>query len=216
MPEMGAQIINPEAGSHPVTSHPREIEACIRAGERSWREWPYYAARFGERGRRFGHSDSGWIALLVHSPPPVVNAEITWLSRLLSARGMPQLMMERHLELLHDELAAAVPERREAYAKLLRSAEMLRAERRALVPDAELSRLAAAFEAAAAVEPAERIERFGELLVSAAMDERLGIERGVIDIEAWATDASRFPPPWIDAVRQTLAAARAAMPPAAG
>ncbi|HEY0556241.1 MAG TPA: hypothetical protein VGG20_18450, partial [Thermoanaerobaculia bacterium] len=127
---------------------------------------------------------------------------------LLSARGMPQVMMERHLELLREELAAAVPDRGAGYDKLLAAAQMLRAQRRPLMSDDALRTFGAELDAAVGPEWSARIGRMGELLASAAVDERLGVGQAVISIESWAADPERFPEPWIAAVRDTIARAR--------
>ncbi|HET7460947.1 MAG TPA: hypothetical protein VFJ82_06855 [Longimicrobium sp.] len=208
MPELGAGLINPAAGSYPVTGDPREVAASVEAGERSWREFPYYQARFGERGRLFGHSDSAWLSLVAGSPQGQVNAEVMWLGSVLSSRGMPQYLLERHLEFLHEELCNAVPGKRETYDRLLRAAEMLRGLRTSQISEEFFRREAAEFERRVGPEWAERFPRMGTLLVSAAADERLGIGRAVPAIEEWVTDPARFPEPWIQAARQTLRRAR--------
>jgi hypothetical protein len=48
----------------------------------------------------------------------------------------------------------------------------------------------------------------GSLLVSAVADEAAGVGQAVPQLESWATDPARFPPEWIAAVRNTIAAAR--------
>jgi hypothetical protein len=208
MPELGAGLINPSAGTHPVTGDPREIEASIAAGERSWSEFPYYEARFGERGRMFAHSDSAWLALIADAPQEQVNAEVMWLGTVLSSRGMPQYLMERHLEFLHDALVAAVPEKGETYTKLLGAAQVLHGQRTAQIGDESCRRLAAEFDARVGPELSGRFPHMGALLVSAAADERMGIGRAVPALEEWVTDPERFPPRWIEAARETLRRAR--------
>ena len=49
----------------------------------------------------------------------------------------------------------------------------------------------------------------GEILVAAVADEAAGIEKAVESLEPWVCDPARFPPPWIQAVRTTIAEARA-------
>ena len=208
MPEIGAGLINPSAGSYPVTADPREIAASVAAGERSWREFPYYEARYGERGRLFGHSDSAWLSLVAQGPQSQGNAEVMWLGSVLSARGMPQYLLERHLELLHEELCAAVPAKRDVYERLLGAAEMLRGLRTAQISGEYCRRLAAEFDEAVGPEWHERFPQMGALLVSAAADERLGIGRAVPVLEEWVTDPQRFPPVWVEAARETLRKAR--------
>ncbi|HEX8903975.1 MAG TPA: hypothetical protein VF771_03995 [Longimicrobiaceae bacterium] len=209
MPEIGASLINPEAGSHPVTGDLREQAASVAAGERSWREFPYYQARYGDRGRLFGHSDSAWLSLIVDREQPQVNAEVRWLGELLSSRGMPQWLLERHLEFLHAELMAAVPEKRETYGKLLRAADMLRDQRRAQIREQDFLALSADFRKRVGKDWNAQFPSMGQLLVSAVADEAAGIAQAVPQIESWATDPSRFPAEWIAAVHETIQAARA-------
>lgn len=208
MPEIGAGLINPAAGSYPVTSDPREVAASVAAGERSWREFPYYEARYGERGRLFGHSDGAWLSLVAGGPQEQVNAEVMWLGSVLSSRGMPQYLLERHLEFLYEALCEAVPEKREIYGRLLRAAEMLRGLRTSQISVDYYRRAAAEFEQRVGPEWNQRFPHMGVLLVSAAADERLGIGRAVPALEEWVTDPERFPAPWIQAARETLRRAR--------
>ena len=208
MTDLGVQLINPLAGNHPVSSDPREVAASAAAGERSWREFPYYEARFGERGRRFGHSDSAWLSLAARHGTAHLRREVLWLGEVLSARGMPQWMLERHLEFLHDELVKAVPERREAYDKLLSAAQLLRERRLWKLGEDDFRALAAEFDARVGPEWSARLPHMGALLAAAVADERNGVAHAVASLEEWAADPSRFPPPWIDAVRDTIARAR--------
>ena len=208
MTQTGLHVINPLAGNHPVSSDPREVAASAAAGERSWREFPYYEARFGERGRRFGHSDSAWLSLAARHGTEHLTREVLWLAEVLSARGMPQWMLERHLEFLHEALVRAVPERRESYDKLLAAAGMLRERRHWKLGEDDARALAAAFDARVGPEWSARLPHMGALLAAAVADERNGVARAVASIEEWATDASRFPAEWIAAVHATIAQAR--------
>lgn len=208
MPELGAGVINPSAGTYPVTSDPHEVAASVAAGERSWREFPYYEARYGDRGRMFSHSDSAWLSLIAEGPQEQVNAEVMWLGSVLSSRGMPQLLMEQHLRFLHEALCAAVPERCEVYDRLLGAAEILRGLRIGQIGEETCRRLADEFDRRVGPEWSGRFPHMGELMVSAAADERLGIGKSVEALEEWVTDPQRFPAEWIEAARDTLNSAR--------
>src|SRR5690242_2051596 len=124
-PLSSATAVNPLAGHHVVTADPRELAASERAGDRSWSAWTYYARRYGERGRQFTRSDSAWIATLAGEPAAVVEQQIRWLGGLLATRGMPRLLLEEHLRMLHDELVSAVPERASDYQLLRDAADSL-------------------------------------------------------------------------------------------
>ena len=192
-----AQSLNPEAGWHSVTTDRRELEAIARAHERSWNEFPYYEARFGDRGKRFSVSDSAWLATLSSRPLRDVLDQVRWLGGVLSSRGMPQILLERHLTILHEELG---------HNHLKRAANDLASRQRSVFPQKRFDQHARDFE--------EHVSGFapftgmGILLASAVADERLGIEHAVSAISDWATDRARFPVQWIEAVNTSLTAMR--------
>ncbi|MBD0319628.1 MAG: hypothetical protein ICV87_04795 [Gemmatimonadetes bacterium] len=204
-----ATALNPEAGNHVVTADPHEVKAARRAAQRSWAHFPYYGRRFGTRGRQFSLSDSGWLATLCDLPASAAIQQVKWLGGVLSSRGMPQWLLEIHLEHLHEELTKALPESAPRYDVLLAGAGALREMREAHIPPARFEVLAAAFDARVGETWARRLRGMGGILVAAVADERAGIELAVPTLTAWACDAERFPPEWIAAVEDTLAQARA-------
>ena len=128
-PFVSARHVNPEAGDHAVTADPDEQAAAEAAIRASWREFPYYAKRYGERGWRFSLSDTGWIQTLCHLSAPEARVQVRWLGGLLAARGMPLYLLERHLVHLHRELVQALTERTAQYDSLLSCANYLRESR---------------------------------------------------------------------------------------
>jgi heme oxygenase len=202
------RVLNPEAGSHPIPDDPREIQAALRAGEHTWRTFPYYEQRYGARGEQFTRSDSAWLVTLARHEAAVVEQQIRWLAEVLASRGMPSWLLELHLGALCEELAAAVPERAEAYERLRAAAAALRAARERFVDAEALARSIAAFDARVRGEWSRRLPRTGGLLAAAVADEKNGIVQAVPSLESWMTDAARFPSDWIDAVRVTLREAR--------
>lgn len=201
--------LNPVAGSHAITTDARELAAALRAGERSWRHFPYYQWRYGERGAQFTRSDSAWLVTLAAHAQPVVDQQIRWLGRVLAARGMPQWMLQLHLELLYEELVAAIPEHGSTFVQLQRAADSLRVQREHYLSDQELTAHSAAFDQQVGQEWSTRLPRTGGLLAAAVADEQAGIMQAVTSIEGWMTDASRFPSHWIAAVHRTIQRARA-------
>jgi hypothetical protein len=175
--------------------------------ERSWSKWTYYARRYGERGRQFTRSDSAWIATLGGDAAPIVERQIRWLGALLAARGMPRLLLEDHLRILHEELMAAVPERASDYAVLLQAAKCLRDERELAMTEGMLAQLEIGFHAL--VEGAAEDDlRAGALIGAAVADEKAGVPRAVDSLIEWLADPARFPAGWLAAVEQTLRRAR--------
>jgi hypothetical protein len=202
-----AHTVNPLAGLHVVTSDPQEIEAARRAAETSLREFPYYRERFGERARMFGASDGAWLVTLCGGEPAYVRKQVLWLGEVLSARGVPRFLLERHLEFLHRELLRLTSSA-DRCQPLLDAAILLRTLRREQIAERDFAALAAGFESRADAEWARRLPGMGAILVGAVADEAAGIGRAAESVAEWAADASIFPEHWIAAVRHTLAEAR--------
>ena len=201
--------INPEAGRHAVPADSREVQAAIRAGDVCWERYPYYEQRYGERGRRFARSDAAWQATLYHFKPAHISQQVRWLGCVLAGRGMPTFLLADQLEILVEELAAAIPEKRSVYEKLLPAAAELRESRRRHLTDAQIQAIATGFDRAVGPEWSARFPHTGTLLGCAVADELEGSELAVDSLRLWMTDATRFPAAWIAAVEATLARARA-------
>lgn len=202
------RMLNPDAGTHAIPTDPRELQAALRAGERSWRQFPYYEWRYASRGEQFTRSDSAWLVTLADYAPSIVMEQVMWLGRVLASRGMPRWMLELHLELLYEELIAAVPEKESAYASLRLVAERLREQRLHQLSEEQFQRLTAAFDAQVGPEWSARLPQTGGLLAAAVTDERSGIAQAVASISEWMRDPARFPAVWIAAVKTTISAAR--------
>jgi hypothetical protein len=202
-----ASGLNPAAGEHAVTTDPRELAAVERAGDRSWSAWAYYGRRYGERGRQFTRSDSAWLALLPRSPVATVERQVRWLASVLAARGMPRLLLEDHLRILHQELVAVLPDRAEMYAALLSAAEALAAERQALLADTAMDRLASDFQALIGTSDRHDL-RAGTLIAAAVADERAGLPEAVTSLLDWLANPEGFDARWRSAVQETLRRAR--------
>jgi heme oxygenase len=202
-------MLNAEAGSHPVPQDPREMCAAVRAGEEAWGEFPYLERRFGARGKRFTRSDSAWLATLAALEPDRVSQQVRWLGGVLAARGMPRLLLQRHLEILARELEREIPAQRARYQKLAAAARELDEARHAVIPRDVAAALAARFEASPGADGEDRIAGAGELLVAAVQDEKAGVPGAVESLVRWLGDPSRASPACVLAVGATVAAARA-------
>ena len=207
-----AESLNVDAGTHPVPHDLREIQAALQAGELSYQRFRYYQARYGERGRSFTRSDSAWLATLARREPALLLQQVTWLARLLAARGMPRLLLERHLDVLHDTLVRSVPERAADYRPLQQAARALEAERTALLSDTQLEQLAREFNPKGPASDAHPIAaaEAGTLIVAAVIDEKHGIPHAVESMAHWLSDPTRFNKAWTQALEHTLEQARRA------
>jgi hypothetical protein len=204
-----ARVLNPSAGDHVVTSDPIELAAAERAIHRSWAEFPYYARRFGMRGRSFSSSDSGWLVTLCDMREAAAVAQALWLGTVLAGRGMPRLLLEHHLDLLADEMTRFRPAADGARYEVLRGCAAAFRERRLARLDADaFGALERAFDERAPAAELRRLRRMGAILAAAVADERDGIELAVSSLVGWATDPERFSSAWITAVHETVAEAR--------
>lgn len=201
---------NPEAGTHAVPSDAREIEAGLAAGERSMRDFPYYQRRYGERGRRFCGSDTAWLITLCDHRRAEAVEQVSWLGGVLSSRGMPQYLLERHLAVLHEELVGALPQKKKRYGVLQHCRRHLVAQREERIDPADFRRIAAEFEVMTD-RTRGRLNGMGEVIVSAVADEALGIQRAVASLESWLCDPTEFPAKWRDAVQVTIGTARSSV-----
>ncbi len=201
--------INPEAGAHPIPDDPLELDAAIRAGERCLLEYPYFTWRYGERGSRYTSSDSAWLATLTQRDQSIVDAQVQWLAGVLASRGMPSILMQRHLELLYEELVKRAPNASaERYGRLLLAAEALAQQRKGVMADSELDAIHRAFDEAVGPDWRVRLPRMGPVIACAVVDEVRGVAGAIASLETWLTDASRFPAQWIAAVQAAFSAAR--------
>lgn len=203
--------LNEDAGTHPVPRDVREVQAALEAGERTYTQYAYYQARYGERGLRFTRSDSAWLATLAREDDADSTVRhVLWLARTLCSRGMPRLLLEQHLSALQAALVSRVPECARHYQALGLAAAQLRSEREAAVPPERAAALGAAFVTTIARTAESGIET-GEaaaLLVAAVADEKQGQRAAVSALTSWLCDPTRFSNAWVTACQQTIAAAR--------
>jgi hypothetical protein len=121
---------------------------------------------------------------------------------------MPTFLLADQLVILVEELAAAIPENRSAYERLLPAAAELRESRRRHLTDTQIRAMDTGFDRAVGPEWSARLPHTGALLGCAVADELEGSELAVESLRQWMTDATRFPAGWIAAVESTLAQAR--------
>jgi len=202
-----ASMLNPEAGDHPVPDRAEELRAALAAARRCREEFPYFDARYQDRGRAFARSDAAWLATLAPLPEGECLAQVEWLGRILANRGIPRITLERQLELLQEELAGAPP----GPGALPAAAAALRAERLGRLPQARWSALERAFVLATDDEQQGRFRNCGALVLSAVADEAAGLERAATSLLDWLADPQRFPAPWVGAVRNLEERAREAI-----
>jgi hypothetical protein len=196
--------LNPEAGDTPAPTDPRELEIGRRAAAVVWRAIPYFGFRYGERGRRFGLSDSSWLVTLATLPAAAALDQITWLAGVLSPRGMPSWLLEVQLEVT----ARIGTKFGWAGAAALRDgARHLAERRRTVLTDRVFDEAAGAFERVAGVQRARISAGTGRIVASAHADVALGLAPSAAGVVEWLGDRTMFDAAWCDAVARTSALA---------
>lgn len=188
--------LNPEAGRHAMPQDDREVALALRAAEAAWRRHPYLEARYGARGRRFTLSDSCWLVSLREAREAESLHSIRWLAGVLAARGLPTLILERHLSAIDEcfgdaRFAAATAE--------------LRARRSAALPASGFAAVCARWQDKLAEQGA------AELLVCALADEAAGHAGAWESVRSWFSDPARFSNDWLAAVEGLTVEARSAL-----
>ena len=187
-----------------------EIQAALRAGVKTWEQFPYYAWRYGLRGKQFTRSDSVWLVTLCDLQEKLVLDQINWLGKVLSSRGMPQLLLATHLVNLVEELEKANPDKINQYKKLIVAANALKEKYDQAIRVNQRQELIGEFERSIGQEWSHRLKNMGEIIVAAVVDEKIGIENALPCVRSWATDENRFPKIWIDSVLQLIVSAKKA------
>ena len=206
-------ILNPEGGRHPIPDEPVELEAACRAGERCWERYPYLALRYGDRGKRFTASDGAWVATLVGEDQTEVDRQLNWLAALLAARGLPRLLMEDHLSLLHEELSAANPHGKLRYRKLKTASERLARERFGQINPARWQALRVWYasrtgELSTVGAFNSHLPEMTDLILSAVADQQAGLPTGTASLVPWLLRDGRLPPEWVTATEELIARAK--------
>ncbi len=208
VPFYNVTTLNPEAGKHNIPDDKLEIEAALQAGVTTWEQFPYYAWRYGLRGKQYTKSDSVWLVTLCELDDEIVVEQIRWLGRVLASRGMPQWLLAIHLVNLVKELEKVHPKKINEYRKLIKASEALRMTFNQVLSEKKQEELILEFENRVGLEWSHRLKNMGAILVSAVCDEHIGIEKSLSSVESWATDEKRFPQIWIDSVRHLIQTAK--------
>lgn len=171
---------NPESGDTPAPVSPDEIAAVEHSARVMWRAFPYFAWRYGDRGRAFGRSDAGYLATFTDLDEAFARRQVEWLTRLLAARGMPGVLLEYQLESLGRSCLARG---NRGKTLLLGLAESMRARRVGVLPlhvFAECERLCRA-----AAGGFTRRRGAGLLIASAVADRAVGVGDYDEALTAW-------------------------------
>ena len=201
-----ATALNPEAGNHAVPQDDRDLGSVLRASERCLAAFPYFLYRYGLRGKHFTDSDGAWLATLPNLGIDAMQAQVVWLAGVLSSRGMPRLLLARHMEILAEELLLARPDQVERSKLLQDCAFTVFQQLDTLIPrdirDSLVQRVQKACGRFRDFACAEAVA----LLASAVVDEVDGLEDATRNLLIWLADPARFSLSWVEAMNDTLAA----------
>lgn len=208
IPFYNVTTLNPEAGRHSLPEDTLEIQAAIRAGVKTWEQFPYYAWRYGLRGKQFTRSDSAWLVTLCELQEKLVLDQINWLGKVLSSRGMPQVLLCIHLENLVRELEISNPNKQNQYRRLSIAANALKEKFNQVIPENYRKELISQFEIDVGQEWSHRLKNMGEIIVGAIVDDKIGIENALSSVKSWSIDENRFPKIWTDSVQRLVLSAK--------
>jgi hypothetical protein len=204
LPSGHVNPFNPEAGDAPAPADPEDVAVVEYSARVLWRAFPYFAWRYGARGRAFGRSDAGYLATLHQLGEDVAVQQVTWLAALLAARGMPSLLLEYQLESLG---RAAKRGRRHGASLLLAVAERMRRARLAVLSVAVGARCEELCRAAADGVSCRR--GAGRLIAAAVADSVLGLGEHDEALVRWLSHAAPGGSAWSGACRDARALALA-------
>ncbi|WP_027182927.1 biliverdin-producing heme oxygenase [Desulfovibrio inopinatus] len=199
-----AVSLNPEAGNHPICQDEQEITAVMQASVRCLVDYPYLIYRFGTRGRRFLDSDGAWLVHLTNLETKEMLSQVLCFGQSLTSRGIPQLLLEHHLRMLHRELRRVLPENQERYEKLIFCADHMRRHRRELLSEDVIDALTSDFCNQTGLYGNFAAKEAAELIIAGVLDEAQGLENATDSLMPWLADPMRRPAPWIKTVRITM------------
>lgn len=203
-----AATLNPEAGNHPVPQDKRDIQAVLRATERCLAEYPYFVYRYGQRGRRFSDADGAWLTTLPQLGGDNLRAQIKWLGGVLASRGMPRILLARHMQILAEELIVARPNQVERSGLLEEAAAEIIQDVETRFPPDLIRKFIGQVETACGLSGKYAQAEAITLLTSAVADEAKGIEGVVDSLTDWLFDSARYSSNWIAAMKDILKSAR--------
>ena len=194
--------INPEAGRHAMPQLETEIVRALRCAQAAWKRFPYLDARYGERGRRFTHSDSCWLVTLYDLDEASVLKSLLWLRRVLASRGLPTPILENHLEVIDRDIVLENPERARRASGYRATLSHFHDESQAHLQTATRQALVARYEQQLSQCPGNTVARAADILIGAHRDTAIGIEHAWDQVFTWMTDRERFSPQWTGVVGQ--------------
>ena len=201
-----AGVVNPDAGRHEVVTDATLLRAGVRASQRSYDAVPYYRLRYGGRGARFASTDTAWLISLADHDEEQALRHVRWLARVLASRGMPSVLLERHLGALTAELRAVAGDG--AAGPLPAAADDLATTRRWHVEDSLLVRADGWAEQSLGADLPFR--GTGLLLAAATADVLAGVTADDRPLVGWLTYPERLRPEAAEAVHAVRDRIRAA------
>lgn len=203
-----ATTFNPESGNHPVPQEPDRLRAVLRATDRALAEYPYIRYRYGDRGQRFTDADGAWLATLPELDEDSMSRQLDWLRTVLSSRGIPHVIVARHLQLLAEELSCTSFDRA-GLPLLERTAERIYRRIDQRIPlHVRRQQHSALFQSLGrgSGDPQSDImcRETVELIASAVVDRDLGVENAVDSLTSFLADPRRFSTAWVESVLDTV------------
>lgn len=199
-----ARTLNLESGDFSVPQDPEILRAVLRSTDRVLTDYPYILYRYGDRGRRFTDADGGWLATLPEVDEVIMSDQLDWLRNVLSSRGIPHVIVARHLWLLAEELRGT--SYNQEYVLILSgTADSLYGRIDTQIPpeirEQQLSVLCESLGRSSGYSQNNTLCRETiELIASAVVDYECGVKKAVESLVGYLTDENRFGSAWTRAI----------------
>ena len=197
-----ANPLNPEAGEVPAPTDERDRQLAERSARVIWRAFPYFAWRYGERGRSFGRSDAGYLVTLLEHDEATARIQVAWLAGLLAPRGMPSMLLEVQLESLGRIWRR---ERAAADNRFLVFSSEMRAARWSALDEEVFEECERLCRAASNGDPRRR--GAGKLIAASVADRAIGIGQHDEGLVRWLCEAAQGEAAWSEACASARALA---------
>ncbi len=202
---------NPESGNHPVPQNKLDLVAVLRASDACLSEYPYFIYRYGKRGRRYTDADGAWLTTAAELEPETMQSQAGWLAGVLSSRGMPSILLARHLEILSRELSFIQKEDDYRISILTAAARSIGDNLENNIPGNMRKLRAEAMEQSLGRKNDFCCHEALDLISSAVVDEANGIKNAIESLMLWLIDPKRFSKQWIQVLKDEVEYLRTAI-----
>ncbi|HQU74846.1 MAG TPA: hypothetical protein PKV71_17555 [Calditrichia bacterium] len=185
-------------------------EPVRMACRRTWESFPSVGYAFGFGAEESLGEDSFYLISLADHPLEVVFEKALWYASVRSNRGLPGIVLEKHLNHLYEELLKNSPQKSNRNRKLLNAESYLADLRLQVIPENTRDFLTREFYREVGEDLRNKWPQAGNILVSAVADEFQGNRNSVLSCVEWLGQSRLFPGKWVNGVLHLIKRSREA------